>query len=121
GKVRRLVMTGGMSEGKVSEAQVMKRYAVQEGVPSNAIVLDEKGDNTAASIRNLARLKKTQKLGALLVVSHDYHTLRLKLSCHRLGLTCYTVPAVQERRLRAEPYYVVREVAAVLYYALLFR
>ena len=56
-----------------------------------------------------------------MIVSHDYHTLRLKMSCHRVGLTCYTVPAEQPRRLRAEPYYIAREVAAVLHYAVFFR
>ena len=44
-----------------------------------------------------------------------------KVSCHRVGLTCYTVPAEQPRRLRAEPYYIAREVAAVLHYAVFFR
>lgn len=120
GLVRRLVMTGGFS-GPVSEPKIMRAYAVEAGIPYDAIVIDEEGHNTAASVRNLEVLEAQHGLGRLLVVSHDHHTLRLQLSCHRRGLTCATVPAEQEYLLVKEPYYILREVAGVLYYALTFR
>ena len=120
GRVKRLLMTGGMSEG-VSEPEVMKRVAVAQGVAPGDIILDEKGDNTAASVRNMAAMDKQRPLGRLLIISNDHHLSRIRLACHRLSLTCYTVPATMRQMPAREPYYRAREVAGFVHYALTFR
>ncbi len=121
GRVKRILMTGGFSEGAISEPQVMKRVAVQAGVPASAILIDEKGHNTAASVRNMAAIDRSSKLGAMLIVSNDHHLSRIRLACHRLDLTCTTVPARLQATPLKEPYYRVREVVGFVHYALTFR
>jgi uncharacterized SAM-binding protein YcdF (DUF218 family) len=113
GLVKRLVMSGGVEpENGLSEAEVMRARAEEEGVPREAILLDEAGVDTARSVRNTARLMRQEGLGSALVVSHYYHEPRAKMLFDRAGVKAYTVPARMSRRLYKEPYFVAREVGA---------
>jgi uncharacterized SAM-binding protein YcdF (DUF218 family) len=102
-----LVMSGG-----ADEVPVMKRLAVEAGVPEAAIECDPEGLDTYATIANLRHKR-------VLAVSHYYHLARIKLVARRFGVRCATVPCTMSRRLRREPYYVGRECAAFAAYYLL--
>ena len=113
GQTRALLMTGGIDPAHgLSEPQVMRRLAIKAGVPAEAIVLDEGGANTSASIRNLAAILPAHGWRNCLLVSHDFHLSRIKRQADRLGVAGYTVPAVQQYRLCNEAFYRLREVAA---------
>lgn len=103
-----LVFSGGPGE-----PQAMRRMALAAGVPDAAIVLDEAGLDTAATVRNLRG-----RFGRVLAVSHYYHNARVKLAARREGLACATVPCRMSRRLAAEPRYVARELLAFAAYYL---
>lgn len=119
GLVPRLLMTGGVDPGHgLSEPQVMRRLGIEAGVPESAIWLDEEGVNTRASARNCAARLEREGLESALLVSHGYHLLRAKAAFRREGLRTFTVPATETRRLAREPYFVVRECAAWVWYAL---
>jgi uncharacterized SAM-binding protein YcdF (DUF218 family) len=94
----------------------MKRLAVEMGVPAAAIVLDPGGLNTDATVNNCRRLLPAMGAGRILAVSHFYHLPRVKMAFARAGIDVYTVPAEQTRILRALPYYMAREVAALWAY-----
>lgn len=112
-----LVMSGGLGPGDpISEPQAMRRMAADAGVPADAIVLDEAGLNTAATIRNVAALARARGWRAVMMVSHDYHCARIKLASARRGLIAYTVPAHEPHPLAAKLYYVARELAAWTWY-----
>ena len=120
GHVRRLLMSGAIDDGNgFSEPLVMKARAVAAGVPSEAILLDEAGVDTASTVRNSARLAQAHAIGSALVVSHYYHEPRLKMLFARAGMRVYTVPARMKHRLIKEPYFVAREIAAY-YHSFLF-
>ncbi len=113
GHVRRLLMSGAIDDGNgFSEPAVMKARAVAAGVPSDAVLLDEEGVDTASTVRNSARLAREQAIGSALVVSHYYHEPRLKMLFDRTGMRAYTVPAHMRYRLRKEPYFIAREIVA---------
>jgi vancomycin permeability regulator SanA len=113
GHVRRLLMSGAIDDGNgFSEPAVMKARAVAAGVPSDAILLDEAGVDTASTVQNSARLARAHAIGSALVVSHYYHEPRLKMLFDRTGMRAYTVPARMKHRLAKEPYFVAREIAA---------
>lgn len=99
--------------GADNEPDVMRRIALEQGVPDSAIVLDRAGVNTEATLRNAAR-----RFGRLVAVSHYYHNARIKMLAGRLGAACVTVPARMTRRLAREPYFVLRECAAFVAYYL---
>jgi len=113
GLVGRIVMSGAIDEHNgFSEPVVMRDRAVAQGVPEEAVVLDEDGVDTAHSVRNTARIMREQGLSRALIVTHYYHEPRAKMLFDRAGIRAFTVPARMSRRLRKEPYFLLREVAA---------
>lgn len=92
GLAPRFVVTGGRGEGDTtSEAAVGRRYALRQGVPDSAIMVEPRGRTTSESLRGVARL-----LGAagrrVVLVSDGYHLLRVRLVAKRNGLEPYTSP-----------------------------
>jgi uncharacterized SAM-binding protein YcdF (DUF218 family) len=97
----------------------MRRLALSKGVPDSAIILDEMGLTTDASIRNTANILSDPTHRRILVVSHAWHLPRIKLRCQREGLLAYTVPADERgQMLRRTPFLIAREVAAIWVYHL---
>lgn len=112
-----LLLSGGQGEGiPVSEPVAMLRAAVAMGVPEAAIVLDEGGVNTLATVKSCAALAEQQGWRSQLMVSHDYHLARIKMFCSRQGLRAFTVPAVNERPAKQKLYSYLRELAAIATY-----
>src|SRR5204862_2038662 len=87
-----------------------------------AIVLDESGLNTDATVANTAGMFAQRHIKSVLAVSHSYHLPRVKMAYAR-GLTgtsveVYTVPAAESQPLTAKPYFMPREVVALWVYYL---
>lgn len=57
-----------------------------EGVPSHAVRLEDRSQNTMENIRYAAALLGDVKERRLLVVTSDYHLHRAKATARRLGL-----------------------------------
>lgn len=120
GVVETLIFSGGPGDGTVHETQAMKKYAMQLGVPENAIVLDAGGLNTRATLEFTRGWMKAHDVRGILAVSHFYHLPRIKLKSQRLGIETFTVPARETRPLIKMPWLVAREVAALWKYYLSF-
>ncbi len=118
GLVRKLIFSGGPGDGSVNETEAMRRLAVRLGVKSEDILTDPNGLNTRDTVKNTETM--FSRLGAkrILVVSHFYHLPRIKMAYRRAGWEVYTVPARESYFLRATPYYMAREVAALWVYYL---
>ncbi|WAS95187.1 YdcF family protein [Nannocystis punicea] len=111
-----VIMSGAIDEDHgASEPEAMKARAIAAGVPAAAIVLDELGVDTAATVEVTAEWLQRRGARRVLAVSHYYHQPRVKLLFQRAGVLAYTVPATMSRRLLKEPWFVAREVLA--YYA----
>jgi vancomycin permeability regulator SanA len=119
GTVNALVMSGGPSEqGLQHETEVMRRLALEAGLPGSAIWLDPAGEDTQATVRNTVAMLRARGLRRVLVVSHFYHLPRIHMAYQRAGMTVYTVPARAERVLLKLPYYMAREAVALWFYYL---
>ncbi len=93
-----VILSGGRgSDAPLSEPEAMRALAREAGVPDSALVLDEGGVDTAASVRFAARLARERGWRRVLVVSHDYHLARVRLLADREGLVVRTVPADETR------------------------
>jgi uncharacterized SAM-binding protein YcdF (DUF218 family) len=91
-----LVLSGGRSpDSLVSEPQAMRAIAIAEGVPDSAIICDENGWTTAATMRDAAALAHDHGWTRLLVVSHGYHLARIQILAADQGLIVATVPATE--------------------------
>ena len=121
GLVKKLVMSGAIdAHNGFSEPEVMKKRAVEAGVPAADILLDEAGVDTSATVRNTAALMQREAFSKALAVSHYYHEPRVKMLFTRAHVRVYTVPAKMTRRLLKEPLFILREIAAY-YHSWLFQ
>lgn len=109
-----LIFTGGTGVGDtVSEAEVSRRYAMNHGVPSSAIMTERDGRTSAQSVRAAAALMESAGLRHALFVSDSYHMMRLEVLARRSHIVPYRAPAANapidaaSRRTRWE--YVLRE------------
>ena len=108
-----LVFSGGPGAGTWTEPAVMRRIAIEQGVPETAIMLDEHGYNTTASARNYAMLQQQHGWASVTGVTHFYHTPRLKLALRREGIHAETHAAIRRGLvLKKLPLFVARETIA---------
>lgn len=114
-----LVLSGGPGVDEWSEPRVMRRIALEHGVPESALILDETGLNTRASAQRVGTLAREHGWGSVIGVTHFYHTPRLKLALRREGLDAQTHAASQRGGpLRKLPVFMARESLAWWAYAL---
>jgi vancomycin permeability regulator SanA len=111
-----LVFSGGPGDGLIHETESMRRFAIQHGVPGEAIVVDEQGLNTQATVHHTARIFEHLNIRRVIVVSHFYHLPRIKMTYQRSGIDVYTMPASESYTLTQLPWNIAREVAAIWVY-----
>src|SRR5690606_13212266 len=93
GLAPRLVCTGGAGPGgTLSEGEVARRYAEEQGVPAEAILVEREGMTSAESVSAAAALMRAEGLTTALVVSDPFHRLRLELLTRRAGLRPFRAP-----------------------------
>ena len=90
----------------------MARIAREAGVPEAALVLDETGVTSEATVAAVEGLVRERGWGEVLLVSHDAHLARLALLARAQGVTARTVPARETVAWRSKPVFVLREVLA---------
>lgn len=116
----RLVLTGGIAEGDTaSEAAVSRTYAMRQGVPDTAILLENDGRTTHQSLRAVARLLAARELDRAVVVSDGFHLFRAWTSARHHGLVVLTSPArpgdgVLSQLVRQPTYFLSETVKAPL-------
>ncbi len=93
GLAPRIVFTGGVGAGDtLSEGEVARRYAEEQGVPPEAILVEREGMTSAESVSAAAALMRAEGLTTALVVSDPFHMLRLELLTRRAGLRPFRAP-----------------------------
>jgi len=92
-----IVACGGTTEGHhISEAEVMERLLLEEGVEQKAILLENKSQVTIENMRFAADLLGGAKGRRVLVVTSDYHVRRSVLTAMRAGFKAKGYAAVLE-------------------------
>jgi uncharacterized SAM-binding protein YcdF (DUF218 family) len=109
GIASRLVLTGGKGTGDTTtEAEVGRRYVMKAGVADTAILLENQGRTTSASLESVARIMASQHLERAVLVSDPFHMLRLKILARRFGVESVTSPTrtspISANRLEAFAY-----------------
>lgn len=93
GYVKIIIMTGGVGEGNIrSEADIAREYAEKQGVPAEAIMMEESSLITAENLENAKRLMDRQQINTALVVSDPLHMKRAMLYAYDLGMDAYSSP-----------------------------
>lgn len=92
----RIIVTGGILRNEnISEAQAMKEYLVERGVPSAAVILEDRALNTWQNLKNCAQIIHQQNLQRVkvVVITSSFHVLRTRNYLHRLGFEWIIVPS----------------------------
>jgi len=93
GLAPRLIFTGGVGDhDTTSEAAVGQRYAIGRGVPARAILIENAGRSTAASLQHVATLMDAEPSRDVILVSDPFHMLRLSILARRFGMTPLSSP-----------------------------
>jgi uncharacterized SAM-binding protein YcdF (DUF218 family) len=88
-----VILTGGRGPGDTtSEAAVGRGYMRRHGVPDDAILLEDEGRTTRASLLAVSRMLNNRGMKTAILVSDPFHMLRLWILSRRFGFTPYTSP-----------------------------
>ena len=85
----RLVMSGGKGNDEaVPEAQAMKEYAVEKGIPAEQILVEDRSRNTEENMRFSKELieKQTDQPVKIAYATNRYHQFRAGMYAHEAGL-----------------------------------
>ncbi|MFH1113116.1 MAG: YdcF family protein [Pseudomonadota bacterium] len=111
-----LVVTGGLGKCPPTEACVMKRLAVAEGIPQHKIILEEEGTTTLTSVRQCLRIMCENEWKSAVVVSDSYHLFRSVLLFRLFGVRAFGSAAKGGREANGALrwwYYHIRELMAL--------
>jgi SanA protein len=110
GKIEKLLMSGDNSSINYNEPEAMKAYAVQLGVPEDAIVLDYAGRRTYDTCYRALHIFEIE---AALLVTQSFHMPRAIYTCNVLGLEAIGVPSdLRIYRWASNFYWNLREIPA---------
>ena len=86
----KLIPSGGKgSDEKISEAEAMKRYLLEQGIPMSDIIMEDKSATTLENLKfskDIIDSREGRKYTAL--VTSNYHVYRALRYCRKVGLKC---------------------------------
>lgn len=108
GAAPKILMSGDHGRDTYDEVNVMKKYALNNGVPSEDVFMDHAGFSTYDSIYRAKHIFEAKKV---IIVTQEYHLNRALYLAHKLGLEAYGVPA-DLRDYSGQTMRDIREIAA---------
>ncbi len=104
----RLLMSGDHGRSEYDEVNVMKQFAMAEGIPSSDIFMDHAGFSTYESMYRARDIFEADKV---VIVTQGYHLYRALYIADRLGIEAYGV-ASDPRVYAGQDYRELREILA---------
>jgi len=97
-KVRKLIFTGAQgSQNEPSESAAARRYAVENGVPIEDILIEESSHTTYENLFYAKQVADAHGLKKVLIVSDPLHMKRAVVMAKDLGLEAYPSPTPSTR------------------------
>ncbi|MGE5579601.1 MAG: YdcF family protein [Bacillota bacterium] len=115
GFASKIIVSGGRGPGEdITEAEAMRRYLMERGIPPEDIIMEDRSTSTLTNLRYSQALMEDHGLSNAIVVSNAYHLGRSRLLAGRLGMeaTFSGVRLLQfsDRELKG----LIREIPAVI-------
>jgi len=104
----KIIMSGDHGRKEYDEVNIMKSFAIENGVPSEDIFMDHAGFSTYES---LYRAKEVFEAKKVVIVTQKYHLYRALYIANQLGIEAYGVNS-DPRRYVGEAYRELREILA---------
>lgn len=77
-RIKKIIVSGGLGKEGFYEGPKMKDYLITKNIPSSAIIVDNKGDNTRLTVENTLEIQKKYPFKSIIVVSQYFHVTRTK-------------------------------------------
>jgi uncharacterized SAM-binding protein YcdF (DUF218 family) len=119
GRAGVLIPSGGIGEYPPSEAKVMARILREEGVPEEAVVLEDRALNTWDSARLVAGMAEKLGVRSVVVVTDPLHCVRTVVAFRRAGLMAWAEPVYSSPMWRGKWLrrgQLLREIGALAWY-----
>ena len=104
----KIIMSGDHGRKEYDEVNIMKEYAIEQGLPSENIFMDHAGFSTYESIYRAKEIFEAKKV---VIVTQKYHLYRALYIANKLGLEAYGV-ASDPRQYVGATYRELREILA---------
>lgn len=113
--IKTIIVSGGTGKENMNEAQVMEQYLVTHNIRKEDIIVDNSGNNTAATAKNSAAIMKAHGLKSVVIISQFFHLTRATLAFKQAGITDISKAHANFFELR-DIYSMGRETIGLYYY-----
>ena len=104
----KILMSGDHGRKEYDEVNVMKKFAIEKGIPSENIFMDHAGFSTYESIYRAKEIFEAKKV---VIVTQKYHLYRALYIANKLGLEAYGAGS-DPRQYVGATYREIREIVA---------
>ena len=95
-----IILTGGIGEeNNFSDASKAKEYALDNGIPEKAIVLEEKSKITQENLKNSKEIMQERGFQTCIIVSDPLHMKRAMCIAKDYEITAYSSPTTTTKYL----------------------
>jgi uncharacterized SAM-binding protein YcdF (DUF218 family) len=108
-----LLFTGGYGTGaRFAESQVARRYALREGIPDSAILIEVTSRTTLQNLLEARALMRERGLQRAIIVSDPLHMARALRLCRQLGIDAIgsPTPSTRFRTIQTQWRFLLQEV-----------
>jgi uncharacterized SAM-binding protein YcdF (DUF218 family) len=93
GKVDFLIFTGGYGKGQVvSDSEVAKKYAIENGIPESKIFIENESTITLTNLSHAKRIMDSHNFHSALIVTDPLHMKRSVKMARKLKINCLPSP-----------------------------
>lgn len=113
GSVKKLIFTGGKGKNQeLSDSSIARQYAIENSVPREDILIEEKSTITQENIFYAAQIARENQILTVTLVSDPLHMKRAMLMAKDNHLIAYSspTPSTKYRTLRTKIPFLLREV-----------
>lgn len=113
GLAKYLLFTGGYGKGApYSESQVSRRYALQHGVPQQAILIESTSRTTRENLQQAAKLMQKNDLHRAIIVSDPLHMARALRLADEMGIDALgsSTPTSRFRSFQTRKQFLLQEI-----------
>ena len=101
--VAKLIFTGGTPKpGFMTEAEVGRRYALQQGVPAEVLLYENTSRDTYQNLINAKQVAADNNIDSVILVSDPYHMARALTMARNLGFQAQASPTPTSRYNEAD-------------------
>jgi uncharacterized SAM-binding protein YcdF (DUF218 family) len=119
---KKILVSGGFDrEDNVSEAETMKKLAVEKGIPVTDILLEKNSTSTYENFLYSQKVLKSAHLNSAIIVTEPFHNARAALVAEKVGLNHTVSPTTNSPCWLPNKYftkYFLKEPFAIMMYKL---